>query len=510
MKECSFIIPFFQRSYCWKEKEIQKILDELLSKIQEQKQESIYFFRFVFSNIKKESEKMFIVDGQQRLISLDLLIKAIKKIKEDADISNFNISFENNEEIQEKYEKIKSPFKTNFYYIKNWIEENEKKNENFLKEIIEIIKKEIFIDYTKCNNLNDSFKIFEFLNSAGKKLSSKDIINSWFKKNKDKIKINNYDAEKLKCYCSVYYLIILNKKDSNKNKKNLNFNIDDINDFFKIMKTEKEEFDNFCKEIKNFETKEEENKFIFDIIKDINRDEIAKIIYLMFYKKINIKEEKNKSLLFGLCLLSITMSLKTTNPSVIRKLYYDICDEILKKTTGHVNIKTIIDIFMNFTTNKKEYLIEYNEFNECLNKAPTKIKKAIFEIDVYKNNNSGYFGKLDIEHIYAKKDDSTYRISSDTNKNEKMTESIGNLLLMDSTKNKSLSNKEVKDKLPKYKKIFEEEKGLHSKEGINFIDVDKFNNNKEIDLENFITKRIEEIMKYIYNNFPYANEIIKK
>lgn len=42
------------------------------------------------------------------------------------------------------------------------------------------------------------------------------------------------------------------------------------------MKTEKEELDNFCKEIKNFETKEEENKFIFDIIKDINRDEIAK------------------------------------------------------------------------------------------------------------------------------------------------------------------------------------------------------------------------------------------
>lgn len=43
------------------------------------------------------------------------------------------------------------------------------------------------------------------------------------------------------------------------------------------MKTEKEELDNFCKKIKNFETKEkEENKFIFDIIKDINRDEIAK------------------------------------------------------------------------------------------------------------------------------------------------------------------------------------------------------------------------------------------
>lgn len=29
------------------------------------------------------------------------------------------------------------------------------------------------------------------------------------------------------------------------------------------------------------------------------------------------------------------------------------------------------------------------------------------------------------------------------------------------------------------------------------------------DLENFITKRIEEIMEYIYNNFPYAKEIIK-
>lgn len=37
---------------------------------------------------------------------------------------------------------------------------------------------------------------------------------------------------------------------------------------------------------------------------------------------------------------------------------------------------------MNFTINKKEYLIKYNEFNECLNKASTKIKKAIFKIDV--------------------------------------------------------------------------------------------------------------------------------
>lgn len=53
-----------------------------------------------------------------------MLIKAIRKIKEDADISNFDISFENNEEIQEKYKKNKISIKTNFYYIKNWIEEN--------------------------------------------------------------------------------------------------------------------------------------------------------------------------------------------------------------------------------------------------------------------------------------------------------------------------------------------------------------------------------------------------
>lgn len=56
MKECSFIIPYFKDHIVGK-KEIQKILDELLSKIQEQKQESIYFFGFVFLNIKKESEK---------------------------------------------------------------------------------------------------------------------------------------------------------------------------------------------------------------------------------------------------------------------------------------------------------------------------------------------------------------------------------------------------------------------------------------------------------------------
>lgn len=40
----------------------------------------------------------------------------------------------------------------------------------------------------------------------------------------------------------------------------------------------------------------------------------------MFYKKINIKEEKNKSLLFGLCLLNVTMSLKTTNPKCYKKV----------------------------------------------------------------------------------------------------------------------------------------------------------------------------------------------
>ena len=74
-KKERFIIPEYQRPYAWTDEEVQTLFDDLVEYTQE-RMDSPYFLGTIvsYTNDNKEQE---IIDGQQRITTLCLLLRAI-------------------------------------------------------------------------------------------------------------------------------------------------------------------------------------------------------------------------------------------------------------------------------------------------------------------------------------------------------------------------------------------------------------------------------------------------
>ena len=502
-----FIIPFFQRAYSWKEKELEGILKEIEEIIEDKKEQKIYLLRFIFS--KKNDNEIFVIDGQQRLITLGLLIKAIIKIidnnnNNEEELSEFKIEFQSNYDIEKQYEKSNGIFKKNFKYLCGWI----KKKEEHLKDIIKIIKKEIIIDYLELDNINKAFNIFYLMNTTGKKLTIEDIIISKIKKIiRDRKEFKNIieilNKKKIKKWFLIYYSFQFKKMESV-------FGIEEINEMFEKIEGNEEEIKKFVETIENFKKKEDENKGIMELIKNIGRSEIELFILAIFYKKINIEKSNYDDyfkLFFGLCFLSILMSIKSLNPGgVFRGFFRNIFLSIIEKDK---KIDETIEIFRNFITEHEEFKLTYDEFEKRLGskKVERKIKKAIIHISILLKNKSLSCGHdLELEHILAIKS-KEYSKTDEMEKNvfDSLKENIGNLLLLTKDENISLNNKDVDYKINKYKTFFENHKFLNT--GINSISCYNF---KIENIKKDIIERQKKIVEYIYNKFPYAIKLIIK
>ena len=81
-------IPIFQRFYAWKEKEIIQFKEDLLN-VMSNKTLQLYLLDFIYY---EEDGKIKFADGQQRIVTLNNLIKAIKDvaIKNNIHIDNIN------------------------------------------------------------------------------------------------------------------------------------------------------------------------------------------------------------------------------------------------------------------------------------------------------------------------------------------------------------------------------------------------------------------------------------
>lgn len=90
LKEKKFVIPIYQRNYAWTDVEI----NQLISDINNFKEESGALYHLgTLVVFKKEANEYHVIDGQQRLITLTLILYALEKE------NNFiNLSFEAREE----------------------------------------------------------------------------------------------------------------------------------------------------------------------------------------------------------------------------------------------------------------------------------------------------------------------------------------------------------------------------------------------------------------------------
>lgn len=188
-KNEKFFIPFYQRNYDWTIKEINTLIDDVLNNKNDE--------YFLGSLMLKKSSVTTIVDGQQRISSLLLILKAISLHK--------NINTENKKEIETILNEIKfeSKNKKDSSKLQNILQKSEieyselDKNTNYYKNFIDIKKtlnlyfnsneKNINFLYSNLNKIIfseivveekdniDEHKLFAQINSTGKKLTAYDL-----------------------------------------------------------------------------------------------------------------------------------------------------------------------------------------------------------------------------------------------------------------------------------------------------------------------------------------------
>ena len=170
-------IPEYQRPYKWTEKNVNNLIDDIISN----KNKSEYRLgTLVLHQTKENNDDIFeIVDGQQRIITLMLILYAIS---------------EKYERVKELYERVKELLenknenKLREHKFNNPISQNNIfKNYQLIKQRINDFN-EATVDFllTKCtfvkivlNDVSEAFQFFDSQNSRGKELEPHDLLKAY-------------------------------------------------------------------------------------------------------------------------------------------------------------------------------------------------------------------------------------------------------------------------------------------------------------------------------------------
>ena len=204
-----FIIPIYQRTYSWTEKQCEQLWDDIIQVAKNEEIPAHFIGSIVYiekglyqvSNVPQ----LLVIDGQQRLTTLSLLLAAYAKALEkkvDGDeittkkINNYFL-FNNEEDGEKRYKLIltqsdkdtminllegRNPSERyskniikNFEYFKNQISESDIDLDLLYRGICKLIIVDISLD----SNHDNPQLIFESLNSTGLELSQADLIRNY-------------------------------------------------------------------------------------------------------------------------------------------------------------------------------------------------------------------------------------------------------------------------------------------------------------------------------------------
>ncbi|MBG6111679.1 uncharacterized protein with ParB-like and HNH nuclease domain [Flavobacterium sp. CG_9.10] len=255
-----FVIPVYQRNYDWKNAECKELLNDIISvETEDRGTHFIGSIVFVHEGTYSTSEvkELVIIDGQQRLTTINILYVALyrfaKENSKTQDAERLYNMFLTNQYVQNESSKLKlkqtdtnslafkaimlgtqNEFVTFSNVIENYNYFRSVINEDNFDIILRGLNRLIFVEISLERDKDDPQRIFESLNSTGLDLSQSDLIRNFILMDlppKDQNRIfetiwnpieeNAKDIVKQSSLVSEFirdYLTLRNKKIPNKNK----------------------------------------------------------------------------------------------------------------------------------------------------------------------------------------------------------------------------------------------------------------------------------------------------
>lgn len=504
-----FVIPVYQRNYAWQKQNCEQLLDDILSIAKDtNKQHFLGTITYIRHPIQPYGDEFVIIDGQQRITTLMLLLKAMQSKTKDENLSvgissYLNLGI-NKDKTKLRLKPIKKDREALEYVMSGrWTEftgfSNIKDNYRFFtNEINKVLEKgyeigQIFNSFSQLqismieleqSKGDDPQLVFERINATGIHLKGLDLIRNFLMMElspNEQERIFNYwagienllgnekDSEKIiSKFISVYLRIYYGKslKDDEKDiynkfkqlRKN-NF----YNDSEKILK----DMLKFARIYKMITDK----NFSWEYVNEISREKrilckkISLIDYLQFGTaypflmrlidnfEISRLDFKNVN---GILDLLISYFVRRAICSVATNALNDVLYSAYSKLNENISVESVAKYLGQKSGNEvfpNAVMLKLNFLNSAIFKSKKVVSLVLYEIEKLDNHEVPTLESLNIEHFYPQTPTKEWRemLGDEWNSLEQnYIDTFGNLTLTDSALNSKLSNKPFEEKVCLY------------------------------------------------------------
>lgn len=168
-------IPEYQRPYKWSLKNVNQLIDDILRF----KNKEAYRLGTVVVHKNSKNNTLDIVDGQQRITTIVLLIKAI--MQDDNLNKKFHTEYNEKSENEIKFPDLKftnpisiTNVKQNFQELNKRIKEIE-----FDENVVYFILQKCEVVYVELDDISEAFQFFDSQNARGKDLAPHDLLKAF-------------------------------------------------------------------------------------------------------------------------------------------------------------------------------------------------------------------------------------------------------------------------------------------------------------------------------------------
>lgn len=502
----SYRVPIYQRDYSWTKDD----WEDLWFDIEDIPNEKSHYLGYlVLQEIENEHESYWIIDGQQRLITLSLLALAVTALFDKW--KNDNIDVEAN---QIRFEKITERYLANFSTSK--LSKSSKlvlnrNNDDFYQNNLQKFKLAInikklkpsqrlmqqaynyfftqlqnkfeskqsadladFLEKTVGNGIVftqivvkndlDAFKVFETLNARGVKLSTADLLKNYlFKLAYQMGEIDLEDAERswqnltntiqandLTTFIRYYWNSRYKPERQSTLFKAIKKEIDNAEKTFTFLDNldrASDYYASFANPNDNFWSKEE--KVSLQLLNLLN---VSTCYSLMLAACLNLKREEIKVLFKELSVIAFRYNLSDLNPNEAERIFSKVANDV---SNGLItNAKDAILALKNIYVSDDNFEQAFATISINTRRKKDLVKYILVKIEnqISSNDYNYESSKASIEHILSENPGEYWYNYFDADIIDEYIYRLGNLTLLESSTNNKLdNNKSFAEKLEKYK-----------------------------------------------------------